>query len=349
LNDKHDLSSKIKTENQLANSDNEVFDVTIIGAGPVGLFASFYAGMRSMKTKLIDTLPELGGQLSTLYPEKPIYDVAGFKQILAKELVARLAEQSSKYDPTICLNERVLSLNKKNDGLFEMKSDLRYHLSKAVVICAGIGAFAPNKLKVPGIEKFEGLSVNYCVKEISTFRNKHVLVIGGGDSAVDWASSLKDIAKSVTLIHRRDIFTAHEDSVKKLKEFNIKIGLNHELKEVRGEKKLQEALIFDNKTRDEKRLTIDNILINIGQKADLGPIREWGLELGRRKVIVNGNMETNIPGVYAAGDIASPSDSIDVNLIVVGFGQAAIAINNAKKYLDPTSSVFPGHISEIKK
>jgi thioredoxin reductase (NADPH) len=337
-----------KLDGKLENSGKDIFDVTIIGGGPVGLFAAFYAGMRSMKVKIIDALPEVGGQLSALYPEKPIFDIPGFSQVLAKDLVGRLREQTLKFKPSLSLNERVVSLIRKDDHTFELKTNKRIHYSKTVIICAGIGAFAPNKLDVPGVGEFEERGLHYFVKDTSIFANKKVLVIGGGDSAVDWALSLKEIAKKVLLIHRRDRFTAHEESIRLLTSSSVEIKLNHELREVRGNQSVSEAVILDNKTMNEMVLQIDAVLINIGHKADLGPIREWGLELGRRSIMVNGNMETNIPGVYAAGDVATPTDSSSLNLIVVGFGQSALAVNLAKKFIDPNSSIFPGHSSENK-
>lgn len=242
------------------NNSNNVYDITIIGAGPVGLFATFYAGMRSMKVKVIDALPELGGQLSALYPEKPIYDIPGFNKVRAKDLVERLEGQATKYNPTQCLNEKVLSLHRNEDGLIELKTNKKTHLSKTILICAGLGAFTPNKLEVTGVSEYEEKGIFYYIKNISDLSGKKVLVIGGGDSAVDWSLSLIEIAKKVILIHRRDKFTAHEDSVIKLLTSDVDVRVNHVLKEVRGSKTIKEAILLDNQKGKETKIEIDAIL-----------------------------------------------------------------------------------------
>lgn len=328
--------------------DPEVYDITIIGAGPTGLFGAFYAGMRGMKTKIIDALPEPGGQLAVLYPEKYIYDVPGHPKILAKDLVKLLVDQANIFTPTFVLGERVIDLNQRNGGPFELGTDSRIHKAKSVLISGGIGAFAPNRLEAPGITKFEGKGVYYHVKDKSAFRDKRILIIGGGDSAVDWALNLKDLAKKVTLIHRRDGFRAHESSVRQLFDSDIAVGLFYELKDVYGTDSLEGATIFNNRTKEELQIPVDAVLVNIGFKADLGPVKDWGLKLDRRAILVSGNMETNILGVYAAGDIAAPENSVKLNLIATGFAQATIAVNCAKKFIDPKADVFPGHSSEMQ-
>jgi len=328
----------------------DVYDLTIVGAGPSGLFATFYAGLRQMKTKLIDALEEPGGQVAVLYPEKYIFDVPGFSRILAKDLVKNLVEQALQYSPTVVLGERVTTLHKA-DGIIELGTDRgTKHYSKAVLIAAGVGAFAPNRLEAQGAAEYEGNGVYYFVKDKSIFKDKNLLIVGGGDSAVDWALNIKDTARKITLVHRRDVFRAHEVSVTKLMKSNVEIKLFYEVRRVMGDgSKLTQAVIFDNRTQAETTVDVDAILVNIGFRADLGPIKDWGLEIEGREIRINGRMETNIPGVYAAGDIAGTLDGVKLNLIATGHAQAALAVNVAKAYVDPNSKIFPGHSSEMKK
>ena len=322
----------------------DLLDVTIIGAGPTGLFGAFYAGMRNMSVKIVDALPEAGGQLAALYPEKYIYDAPGFPKVVAKDLVQMLLEQAAQWNPTMCLGERVLNLTQDAEGHWTIETDKNEHKSRTVVICAGVGAFAPNKLNAPGVSELEGVGVHYFVKEKAAFKDKNLLIVGGGDSAVDWALNLQDVAKSITLIHRRDEFRAHESSVTEMRNSKARILTPYEVKEVAGNGKIERVTILQNKTQEEDTLAVDAILVNIGFKADIGPIREWGLTLEKRGIVVNTRMETNLPGVYAAGDIAA--EEIKMNLIATGYGQAALAVNVAKNYIDPKSSIFPGHSSE---
>jgi thioredoxin reductase (NADPH) len=330
----------------LNENHNDVYDVTILGAGPSGLFGAFYAGLRELKTKIIDVLPEVGGQLTVLYPEKFIYDVPGHPKILAKDLVKLLAEQTMQWKPTLCLGERVVNLKRREDGIVEMTSG-RTHLSRTVIITAGVGAFTANKLALENISRFEGRGVYYFVKDKTLFRGKRLLIVGGGDSAVDWALNLKDYARQVTLIHRRDQFRAAPASLTELMHSSVSVKTFHEIKSIQGESKIEHAVIFDNRTKEETLLDVDAVLLNLGFKADLGPIKNWGLELhGTRFLKVNARMETNIPGLYAAGDIAAQPDVEPVNLIATGFAQATIAVNVAATFLNPQAKVFPGHSSE---
>src|SRR4051812_21280363 len=338
----HDHSGSAAPNN--SGQSDDMFDVTIIGAGPTGLFGAFYAGMRTMKTKIIDALDEPGGQLTVLYPEKYIYDAPGFPKIIAKDLVKMLVEQASQWNPSICLGERVLTLEPSEDGTWVIGTDKTNHHTKTIVVCAGVGAFAPNKLSVPGVEKYEGNGFYYFVKEESAFAGKKLLIVGGGDSAVDWAINLQGVADSITLIHRRDEFRAHESSVNELRALQIDILTPFEVRSVEGETRPERVTIYHNQTQEEKVIPVDAVLVNVGFKADIGPIRNWGLELEKRGILVNNRMETNLPGVYAAGDIAA--EEVKMNLIATGYGQAAMAVNVAKHHVDPKSSIFPGHSSE---
>ena len=328
--------------------DPKVSDLVIIGAGPCGLFAAYYAGFREMKTRILDALPEAGGQLSVLYPEKYIFDVPGYPEILARDLVAQLVAQANRYGPTLLLGQRAEKLVPNPDRTYVVYTNKKGYATKAVLITAGVGSFSPNKLNIINQEKYEENGIYYFVKHKSFFTDKNLLIVGGGDSAVDWALNLKDVTKSIVLIHRRDQFRAHEQSVKECYSSpKIQVRTFTELKSVDGDgARLESAVIFENRTMKEETIPVDCILINIGFKANLGPIADWGLQMENRAIKVNGKMETNLPGVFAAGDIASPTDSVKLNLIATGFAQAALAINVAKKYLDPKAQLFPGHSSE---
>lgn len=326
---------------------DEIFDITIVGAGPVGLYATYYSGLRDMKVKLIDALPQLGGQLTALYPEKFIYDVAGFPKILAKELAENLIAQAMQYEPAIFLNEKIIKLESLEDEkIIKLTSEGgNIHFSKTVVLSLGIGAFVPRKLDIPDVKRLEGRGIHYVVKDKSIFRGKNILIVGGGDSAVDWALNLEGIAKNVTLIHRRDVFKAHEDSLRKLFNSTVEVKTFYELKRIHGDEHVEGATIFDNRTGEEIYLDVQHILLFLGFLANLEFIQSWGLEIDKNAIKVNSKMETNIPGVYAAGDIVNYPGKL--KLISTGFGEAAIAVNNAKNYIEPASKYFPGHSSDF--
>lgn len=328
-------------------ASEDVYDIILLGAGPTGLFGAFYSGMREMKTKIVEALPEPGGQLAVLYPEKYIYDVAGFPRILAKDLVRNLSQQAQTWHPTYCYEEKAQGLTRRDDGIIELETDRGTHYTRTLVICAGIGAFRPNKLDLDSLNRFEGNGVYYFVQEKQPFYRKKLLVVGGGDSAVDWALNLKDYAEKVTLIHRREGFRAHASSVTELMESSVDVRLWYELKEVHGNDHITGATIFDNRTDEEMEIDVDAILLNLGFKADLGAIRKWGLEFDKRYILVNERQETGIPGVYAAGDISKQEGVEPLNLIATGFGQAAVAVNHAYSYITG-GRVFPGHSSEMR-
>ncbi|MBI2724457.1 MAG: NAD(P)/FAD-dependent oxidoreductase [Chloroflexi bacterium] len=332
---------------------DDVFDITIIGAGPTGLFAAFYAGLRTMRTKVVEALPEPGGQLAVLYPEKLIYDVPGHPKILAQDLVRLLIEQCALFQPEFIYNTRIDTLTRaKTDGgeeVWRLGTPTEAHLSRTVLISGGIGAFTPTKIDKPGVAEFEGRGVSYFVKDKRPFRGKKVLIVGGGDTAVDWCLNLKDWASEITLIHRRDQFRAHESSLAALRLSSVAIKTFHEVKRIYGDDGVRGATIFDNRSGAEEELQVDAVLVNIGFKAALGPIESWGITLAdNRHIRTDGFMETNLPSVFAAGDIAAVDGGEPLNLIVTGFGQAAVAANAAKRALDPGARLFPGHSSELK-
>jgi thioredoxin reductase (NADPH) len=343
---------KAEEENVVAISDDveaprrDIYDLTIIGGGPTGLFAAFYAGFREMRTKIIETLPVLGGQLVTLYPDKYVYDVAGHPEVLAKDLAGLLIEQSQRFGPTVCLEEQVLSFERVEGDIIRLGTNKGEHYTRAVMICAGVGSFQPNRLPAKNADRFEGRGVYYFVRDKNALRGKRLLIVGGGDSAMDWVLNLHDVAESITLIHRRDVFRAHESSVKKVLATGIPIHLWTEIREVLGEDKITGAVIANNQTKEERTLEVDAILGNIGFKAELGPLKEWPLDFVGRDIRVDGRMATNVPGIFAAGDVALQDGSVKLSLISVAFSQAAVAVCSAKVYVDPTSKLFPGHTSE---
>src|SRR5215212_10263534 len=280
----------------------DIYDITIIGAGPTGLFGAFYAGMREMRTKIIDALQEPGGQLAALYPEKYIYDAPGFPKIQAKDLVVNLVEQCEQWHPTLCMGERVLQLAHRADNLIALTTDKRVHLTRTVLIAAGVGAFEPTRIKAPGVDQFEGNGIYYFVKSKAAFAGQRLIIVGGGDSAVDWALNLQDTAAHITLIHRRNEFRAHESSVNQLYASpadKLEVLTPWEVRRVEGADHIERVVIYHNGTQEERTLEVDAVLLNLGFKADIGPIKEWGLALDKREVLVNQRMETNLPGVYA--------------------------------------------------
>jgi thioredoxin reductase (NADPH) len=326
-------------------STQDVYDISIIGGGPSGLFAAFYAGLRSCKVKIIDSLPQLGGQLAALYPDKYVYDIPGFPKVLAHEFVQRQVDQAMQFDPTICLNEKVIELKAGEDGLIALKTEAsNVHLTRTVIVAAGAGAFVPRTMDLPDIKRMEGKGVYYIVKDLEVFRGKRVLVVGGGDTALDWALSVLTVASKVTLIHRRDAFRAHEESVKELFASPSKILLNHELKALEGDDRVTGATVFDNRTGEEMTLDIDAVVLGLGFLANLGPIKSWGLEIIKNSIPVSTTMQTNLPGVYAIGDITTYEGKI--KLIATATAEAAIAANYATNYINPRARIFPGHSSE---
>ena len=317
-------------------------DLTIIGAGPAGLYAAYYAGFRGLSVALVDSLPEPGGQVAALYPEKDIFDVAGFPSVKGQELIERCVEQAAQYDPTYLLGHRAEDLEKQDDGTFTIRTHKGAEVAtQAVLITGGIGTFTPRPL--PDGEEFEGKGLVYFVRELEVMRDKDVLIVGGGDSACDWALNLEGIARSITLIHRRDRFRAHEDSVSKLLASSVRVETFHEVARIHGGDHVETVEIFDNRTDERETIKCQAVVAALGFKSDLGPLKSWDIEIDKRHVLVDTRMETNIEGVFAAGDITEYEGK--VRLIAVGFGEAATAVNNAAVYIDPEARVFPGHSS----
>ncbi|MEC5424919.1 NAD(P)/FAD-dependent oxidoreductase [Virgibacillus sp. C22-A2] len=323
----------------------EIFDVTIIGAGPAGLFTAFYGGMRQASVKIIESLPHTGGQLTALYPEKYIYDIAGFPKVSAQELINNLEEQASIFDPTIVLEQSIEEIERLEDGSFKLISNKETHYTKTIIITAGNGAFQPRRLGVGSCDQFEGINLHYHVKDMNKYKDQNVVLLGGGDSAVDWALMLEPIAKKVTLVHRRDKFRAHEHSVEKLMASNVDVLTPYAPIDIITSDKIDKVILEEIKGDKTVELEVDSVLCNYGFVSTLGPIKNWGLEIEKNSIVVNSKMETNIPGIYAAGDICTYDGK--VKLIATGFGEGPTAINNAKQYIDPKARIQPKHSTSM--
>jgi ferredoxin/flavodoxin---NADP+ reductase len=324
-------------------------DITIIGGGPTGLFAAFYAGMRGASCRIIDSLPELVGQLTALYPEKYIYDVGGYPRVLARDLAASLIEQGTQFGADVRLEEQVLALRRADDG-YIVATDSGEYPTRAVLIAGGKGAFSPRALECPGYDALLGKGIAYHVKDPSLYEGKRVLIIGGGDSAVDWVLNLRGRARRLILIHRRDGFRAHAHSMRLLREGvdagDIELLTHREVREIHGDVCVRGITIFDNRTDEDTFFEVDAVLALIGFKPDLGPIGNWGLELERNSIRVNHRLETNLPRVYAAGDIATYEGKLE--LIATGFSEAAMAVNHAVHEFNPKARYNPGHSTNLK-
>ena len=315
-----------------------VYDITIIGAGPVGLAAAYYAGHREASVCILESLEQLGGQVAAVYPEKHVFDVAGFPKIQAQNLVDLCAEQGLQFGAEVVLGEEVESLERLGTNGDEVLSlttrEGRRIQTRVIIITAGHGAFEPRKLGLEGIDAWEGQGLHYFVRQKDAFRGKSCVIVGGGDSALDWTLGLQDTARlPITLIHRRDRFRALESSVsaaRKLEEEGkVRIVAPAEVREMRGNGSLETVLVENTQTCETQEIRCDALITLLGFHSHLGSIADWGLELhGRRQILVEPKtMETSIPGVYAAGDVAGYEGKI--TLITVGFGEAAIAANNA--------------------
>ncbi|PIC79254.1 ferredoxin--NADP(+) reductase [Sporosarcina sp. P18a] len=327
------------------SNEQKVYDITIIGGGPVGLFTSFYAGMRQMSVNLIESLPQLGGQLTALYPEKYIYDIAGFPKITGQKLIDNLVEQMSQFEPTITLEQEVREVTKQEDGNFKIQTNKETHYSKAIIITAGNGAFQPRKIEIENAEQYEGKNLHYFIKDLQYFAGKNVQVFGGGDSAVDWSLMLEPIANKVTLVHRRDKFRAHEASVENLMNSKVEVKTPYIPSLFIGEEHIEKIVLSKMKSDEVEEIAIDEVIVNYGFVSSLGPIKDWELEIEKNSIVVNSKMETNIEGIYAVGDICTYPGK--VKLIASGFGEAPTAVSNAKVYIDPTAKVQATHSTTL--
>jgi len=330
----------------------DVKDITIIGAGPTGLFGAFYAGMRGASCRLIDNLDQVGGQLTALYPEKYIFDVAGFPKILAKDLVKGMAEQALQWKAPVHLGEQVLGLKRASENgkpVFTIGTDRDVYPSRTVLIAGGIGAFTPRKLPLKDVDRWYGKGLHDRILDLQVFTGKRVLLVGGGDSAFDWAVNLQGIAQRVVMIHRRDGFRAHAATVRQVQELcaagQMELRTFWELKQIHGGNTIERVTIYNNKTKVEETVAVDCVIPQLGFISSLGAIVEWGLDIEKGEIKVSQTMETSIPGVFAAGDITTYAGKL--KLIATGAAEAAIAVNHAVHFINPAAKIEPGHSSNM--
>ncbi len=316
-------------------------DMLIVGAGPVGLYAAYYAGFRGFRTVVCDTLPEIGGQISAMYPEKLIFDVAGFPEIRGRDLVEGLAAQANAFSPEYVLGDQAVDLMDTDDGVQVVTASGRTIDAKVLLITGGIGAFQPRPL--PAADAFTGEGIVFFVPKLDVHAGHDVVIVGGGDSAFDWALSLHPIARSVTLVHRREAFRAHAGTVDRVRELGVRLVTSSEVTAVKGNGKVTGVEVTHKQTGETLDLPADTVVAALGFIASIGPMAQWDLQLEKRHILVDTTMATNRPRVYAAGDIATYPGKVP--LISIGFGEAALAVNNAAPIIDPTHGVFPGHSS----
>lgn len=317
-------------------------DICIIGAGPVGLFAVFECGLLKMRCHLLDYLPQPGGQLTEIYPKKPIYDIPGYPTVLAGELVDNLMKQIEPFKPTFTLGERVETFERQENGEFKIitTGDTVVYC-KAVAIAAGLGCFEPRKPVAKNLELFEGKGVSYMILDPEKHRNRKVVLAGGGDSALDWAIHLADIAGELTLVHRSEEFRGAPDSVQKVYDLaeagRIRLLLNSNISSLEGNGVLREVELVD-KDKNSTRIATDDLIPLFGLSPKLGPIANWGLNLDKNAIVVNTeNFETNIPGVFAIGDINTYPGKL--KLILCGFHEGALMAQKAHEYVYPNQKL----------
>ena len=313
-------------------------DICIIGAGPVGLFTVFEAGLLKMRCHLIDALPQIGGQLSEIYPQKPIYDIPGYPEIKAQELIDRLMEQIDPFEPGFTLGERVEELEKQEDGSYIVRTNERTAVHcQVVAIAGGLGCFEPRKPEIAGLEDFEGKGVAYMVKQPEQFRDKNIVLAGGGDSALDWTIYLADVAKKVTLVHRGDTFRGAPDSAEKVfelaKEGKINLVLQSNVLSISGNEHV-ESITLVGKDKEEKTLETDYLIPLFGLSPKLGPLANWGLNIDKSAIEVNTfDYSTNVERIFAIGDINTYPGKL--KLILCGFHEAALMVQSAFKFVYP--------------
>lgn len=315
-------------------------DLLIIGAGPTGLFGAYYAGFRKFRTIVMDTLPEIGGQVTAMYPEKLIYDVAGFPAVRGRGLIEGLWQQAQSANPRLLLGQQATTLASYPEAVKVTTHDGTVIDARAVLIAGGIGSFAPRPL--PTGQEWEGRGLVYFVPRLEAHRDHHVVIVGGGDSAFDWALALHPIAASVTIVHRRGAFRAHESTVEKVRDLGVRLVTNAEVEAIEGTNTIEKVTVAS-KDGHRETLPADSVVAALGFIANIGPMTDWGLDLEKRRIVVDSTMATNLPRVFAAGDITAYPGK--VALIATGFGEAATAVNNAAPLINPSIGIFPGHSS----
>jgi thioredoxin reductase (NADPH) len=324
-------------------------DILIVGAGPVGLYGAYYAGVRGLTTAVVDSLSQIGGQVTAMYPEKEIYDVAALPVVTGRELISALKIQAGQYDPIYLLGQEAQELSRTVDGDGGEHLEVRTSTGTvidcgAVIVTGGIGTFTPRPLAAG--EAFLGRGLEYFVPSKDPYIGKDVVIVGGGDSAIDWCLMLEPVAATVTLVHRRVAFRAHAASVERVRASRVEIVTDAQVVALEGGEGVEKAHV-EVKGEDEPRpVPCQQVVAALGFTANLGPLREWGVDLhDNRHLVVDSTMATNVPGVYAAGDIVEYQGKI--RLIAVGFGEVATAVNNAAVYMDPRAQLFPGHSTDL--
>ncbi|MFI5591628.1 NAD(P)/FAD-dependent oxidoreductase [Amycolatopsis sp. NPDC051758] len=329
----------------MTEASGDSYDLVIIGAGPTGLFAAYYAGFRGLSMAVVDSLPEPGGQVTAMYPEKMIYDVGGFAEVRGRDLVDGLVKQAAPFKPKYLLGRKAEKLETLGDGV-ELTLDGGETLrARAVLITAGIGEFTPRPL--PAGDGWLGRGMVHFVPSFQAHAGQHVVIVGGGDSAFDWVLALHPVAASVTLVHRRAKFRAAESIVRQARELGTRIITDAEVTRfVEDADGALEAVDVSVKGGEDERLPAHAVVAALGFTADLGPIESWGLEIDHRAIAVDSTMATPRERIYAAGDVAAYPGK--VKLIATGFGEAATAVNNIAVALDPDAHLFPGHSSNAE-
>lgn len=322
-------------EGYTMEKQEDIFDVTIVGGGPVGLFTTFYSGMRELKTKVIEYLPYLGGKVPYFYPEKIIRDVGGVKQASGEEFTKEMIEQAMTFDPTIVLGEQVVGLKKRQDGIFQLTShNGEKHYTRTIILATGFGALKSVKLNLPNTEAFENQSLFYSINKLSECSGKRVLISGGGNSAVDWANELEPIAAKVMLVYRKKKFSGIESNITKMMHSTIEVLRPYELVNLKGKSgQLSSAVIRQVETGEMKELELDTLIVNHGFRIDLGPLAAWGMNMKDGMIKVDSSMSTSIPGIFAVGDIAAYPHKL--SLIAGGFNEGPIAVNQVKQFISP--------------
>lgn len=320
------------------HTELELYDLTIIGGGPAGLYAAFYSGMRDMKTKLIEAKQELGGKLQ-IYPEKMIWDVGGVTPVRCERLIRSLIEQANTFEPTLVFGQQIAGMARQPDGTMLLTSTTgERHLTRSVLLTTGYGVAHPNKLELEGAERFEATNLYYGVHSLDVFRGKRILLSGGSDTSVDWATELESIAESVTLVHRRKRIGGHEKNVRLLMKSSVRVMHPYRIEHVYGDDAIEAVTLAHldeegNPTGHTEVIEVDAVVVNHGHSGDLNDFKEWGIVFDNYSIPVGRRMSTTLPGVFAAGDMVSFDNKL--HLIAGTFTDAAVAVNGAKLYLEP--------------
>ncbi|THF83341.1 NAD(P)/FAD-dependent oxidoreductase [Cohnella fermenti] len=320
----------------------ELYDVTIVGGGPAGLYAAFYSGLRDLKTKLIEAQEQLGGQMLA-YPDKVVWDVGGLTPVRGEQLTEQLIRQATTFEPTIVLGQLIAVCEQMADGTFVLTANTgARHRTRAIILAVGYGKSKPAKLDIEGAERFEGTNLHYTVQDLADFQGKRVVISGGGDAAVDWANALVAIADSVTIVHRRDRFRGHEGNVNRMRASGVDIRIPYRVLALHSVNRttIEQVSIENVATGEQEVLEVDAIIVSHGSRSDFGPLDKWGLDMSEWTAKVGEKMTTNIPGVFGAGDFVSHGGK--VGLLAGAFTDAILAVNSAKLYIDPQSAATAG-------